>query len=70
MWWSTNPAEIYRDAVLYGDNGLSDEMASGFEAWLRDVQAQAWDAGAEKASPYGGAYLRSLYASNPYREEN
>jgi len=28
---------------------------------------QAWDEGATKASPYGGAYLRSILIQNPYR---
>lgn len=37
---------------------------------LRQIMAEAWDEGARKASPYEGAYLRLIYASNPYRISN
>ena len=42
-------------------------MRCADEARIRELQAQAWDEGAAKASPHGGAYLRSFYAENPYR---
>lgn len=29
--------------------------------------AEAWDEGCARATPHGGAYLRSFYAENPYR---
>jgi hypothetical protein len=34
---------------------------------LAAAKAEAWDEGAAQASPYGGGYLRALYACNPYR---
>ena len=33
----------------------------------REELAEAWDKGAAFASPHGGAYLRSILISNPYR---
>lgn len=33
----------------------------------RAAAVEAWDAGATKAAPYGGAYLRSVLAGNPHR---
>lgn len=36
---------------------------------LDEARAEAWDEGARAASPHGGAYLRSLYAVNPYRKD-
>lgn len=35
---------------------------------IRAKVADAYDEGAKAASPYGGAYLRSFYAQNPYRD--
>lgn len=33
---------------------------------VRCVKAEAWAEGAAKASPHGGAYLRSILIENPY----
>lgn len=35
---------------------------------LRERDADRWDEGAKAASPYGGAYLRSILIGNPYRQ--
>ena len=35
---------------------------------IEAAKAEAWDEGVTKASPHGGAYLRSLLIENPYRD--
>lgn len=34
---------------------------------IERARAEGWDEGATAASPYGGAYLRSLLIQNPHR---
>lgn len=56
--------------IVAAERGLDfpEETASTIERIVRERMAQAWDEGATKASEYGGAFLRSYLAENPYRD--
>lgn len=45
------------------------EVAGPSDRSVAQVKAEAWDEGATAASPHGGAYLRSILISNPYRTD-
>lgn len=51
-----------------GQYELNEDIVEGeFDRWLASVKAEAWDQGADAASPYTGGYLRSILVGNPYR---
>ena len=53
-------------AAAYGTDGWI--TVAGAERIVRERMARAWDEGVTKASEYGGAFLRSHLAENPYRD--
>jgi hypothetical protein len=59
--------------VRFRDESRNEAMARAVLAsdWLaahvRARMAAAWDEGVAASAPYGGGYVRSLYAVNPYR---
>ena len=59
--------------VLTADGASVEVAADAVLALLpgrpeAEVKAEAWDEGAAAASPYGGAFLRSILIYNPYRD--
>lgn len=60
-------ANVRHEYAIHVD-WLYEERKGEFDRLINAVKAEAWDEGAAAASPYGGAFLRSILIYNPYRD--